>query len=269
MSFLIKNENPLEGKKKVLWWSNFSRATSLRLPAYIALSCCCSQMSSSSSRPVCPPRKPKTSNAVRHLCICNHCYFKLGGSVAAIYSWNIPIRAGFSQHHSDLHSYEFMSQSKVSRMASNEEEDIVEKALTGGVFLCHSLDKVSAISLVVNTLIFSHLSLVIYYLPLPLSPFHCLLCVCASCSESVVRLAYVQSSLLSFSLHYSLKMGCHHHWRLCISISPSLPLSLWQDNQCSTAGGWWCHVACACFCVSYLEDRTILVLLWDPQSCYQ
>ncbi len=37
MIFLIKNENPLEGKKKkkVLWLTNFSHATSLRLPAYV------------------------------------------------------------------------------------------------------------------------------------------------------------------------------------------------------------------------------------------
>lgn len=151
-----------------------------------------------------------------------------------------------------------MSQRKVSRMAWNGGA-IVEKALTGGVFLCHSLDKVSAISLMVNTLFVTPHPC--YLLPPPLSISISLpLCVCASCSASVVRLAYVQSSLLSSSLHYSLKMGCHHHRRLCISVSPSPPLPRWQDTHCCTAG-----VAVSCgMCMFYLLDGTILVLSLDP-----
>lgn len=100
-------------------------------------------------------------------------------------------------------------------MAWNRKEAIVESALTRGVLLCHSLEKVSTISLMVNT------PQPCYLLPPSLS-ISVSLCLCILFA-SVVLLAYVQSSLLSFSLHYSLKMGCHRHWWLRISISPLSP----------------------------------------------
>lgn len=156
-----------------------------------------------------------------------------------------------------------------------EKEAIVERALTRGVFLCHSSDKVSATGLTVNAL-FCHTSALLSLASPPLfpSPSCRLLCVRASCSASVVRLACAQSSLLSSSLHYSLKMGCHHHRRLCISVS-SFSSPLWQRDRTpgvARRGGRRCHVACACFCVSCLVAVTIFSALSRPpphKSCYQ
>lgn len=185
--------------------------------------------------------------------------------VTAIYPLRISIWACFSRWFA-LRGYECTSQRKESGMAWNGEEAIVERALTGGVFFCHSLDKVSAISLTVNTLFLSHLSLVIYHLPLTLSPFHCLcVCVCASvcaasCSASVVHLAYVQSSLLSSSLHYSLKMGCHHHR---LSPPPSASTSVTGHPVQHNRGNgvmWHVHV----FVPLIWVDRVILVFSQGP-----
>lgn len=149
-----------------------------------------------------------------------------------------------------------------------EKEAIVERALTRGVFLCHSSDKVSATGLTVNALFCHTSALLSLASPPPLSPSpSCrLLCVRASCSASVVRLACAQSSLLSSSLHYSLKMGCHHHRRLCISVS-SFSSPLWQRDRTpgvARRGGRRCHVACACFCVSCLVAVTIFSALSRP-----
>lgn len=186
MSFLIKNENPLEGREG----KPYDRLISLVphryacLRTWSALNGCCSQVSSPSSSPA---RKPKTSTSLRHLCICVHCYLKWDGSVAAIYPPNIPIRAGFSLPHSGSRSEDVNPclRGKWAEWLWNGEEAIVERALTGGVVLCHSLDKVSAISLVVNTLFLSHLNLVIYHLPLFPSPFHCR---CASVHPALLLL---------------------------------------------------------------------------------
>lgn len=186
--------------------------------------------------------------------------------VTAIYPSHISIWACFSRWFA-LRGYECTSQRKESGMAWNGEEAIVERALTGGVFFCHSLDKVSAISLMVNTLFLSHLSLVIYHLPLTLSPFHCL-CVCArvcasaSCSASVVHLAYVQSSLLSSSLHYSLKMGCHHHRRPCFPPSSASTSMTGHPVQHNRGNGVMLHVHV--FVPLIWVDRAISVFSQDP-----
>lgn len=151
-------------------------------------------MSSSSSSPVCPAREPKTSTSVlMHLCALLFKKRWLGCSYLPCEQTSAPFRIALS-------GYESMSSWKVSRMARNGEEAIVERASRPGPR---------------------------YLLPPPLSiSISRPLCVCASCSASVQHLAYVQSSLASFSLHYSLKMGCHHHRRLCISVP------LFSPHQC-------------------------------------
>lgn len=121
------------------------------LRTWSALSGCCSQTSLSSSSSICPARKSETSTSVQHLCICVHCHFKLDGWVAAIYPLNVPIRASFTFA---LCGCESMSQRKTSLT-------VHERALTRGVFLCHCLDKVPAVSSMVNTL-FCHTSALLF-----------------------------------------------------------------------------------------------------------
>lgn len=149
-------------------------------------------------------------------------------------------------------------------MTWNRSEPVVESALTIGVSLCHSLDKVSAIRLMFNT------PQPCYLLPPPPSrsiSISLSLCACASCLHPlflwpVCRVHY------SFSLHYSLKMGCHHHWRPHMSVSvPSLPPYHCEKTPSAAQQARWSHVACAC--ASYLVDGTISVLSQEPQSCYQ
>lgn len=159
-----------------------------------------------------------------------------------------------------------MSQRKVSRMVWNGEE-VVERALTGGVFLCHFLDKVSAISLMVNTVFLSHLSLVIYYLPLFLSPFHCL---CVSV-HPVLLLLYIWPMC---RVHYTLpRFITAQRWAVittdgCALVVPPLcPTSVTgHPLQHSRSSGVRWHVHVFVCLIWYLE--LFLCSHKTPQSCY-
>lgn len=194
-----------------------------------ALNPCCSQTSLSSSSSVCPAKKSKTSTCVQHLCICVHCHLKLDGLVAAIYPSNIPVRAS-------LRGYESMSQKKMSRIAWHGEEAIDERALTRGVFLCHSLDKVPAISFVVNTL-FCHTSALLsittpsFYLHFTAFVCLCILfCFCCTFGLCADFITLLLASLQPKDGLSSQTTAVHYRFPLLF------PLPVWQDTQCSAAG---------------------------------
>lgn len=186
--------------------------------------------------------------------------------VTAIYPLHISIWPCFSRWFA-LRGYECTSQRKESGMAWNGEEAIVERALTGGVFFCHSLDKVSAISLMVNTLFLSHLSLVIYRLPLTPSPFHCL-CVCARVCARILFCLCCAFGLCAefitlFLASLQPKDGLSSSQTLCSPPPSSASTSMTgHPVQHNRANGvmWHVHV----FVPLIWVDRAILVFSQDP-----
>lgn len=248
MRFLIKRERIHQRGKKGLAKEKFLwRRTAACLFIRQALNDFC-------KCPYPPPAQPGSQNtSVQYLYIRVYCYLKRDGMVTAIYPSHISIWACFSRWFA-LRGYECTSQRKESGMAWNGEEAIVERALTGGVFFCHSLDKVSAISLMVNTLFLSHLSLVIYHLPLTLSPFHCL-CVCARvCARILFCLCCAFGLCAEFITLFLASLQPKDG--LSSSPTPVLPpllcLDQYDRTPSATQQGQRCHVACACFCAPYL-----------------